>query len=150
MKPLIAVGIIVTILLATENAGAAPTPAWGIRGGASSSPNHAYLGFQTEFGRILGGAHLAPSLDLGLSDGSATILNGDLRWYLVTLPETGLQFYGAAGPGLVISPDTNLGLQLTAGLHIPMRNGRRYNVEARFGFGDVPDFKFGGSVLFSF
>ena len=150
MKALLAVAVVVAIVFTTENAGAASTPAWGIRGGASSSPDHAYLGFQTEFGRILGGAHLAPSLDLGLTDGSAMILNGDLRWYLLTLPQTGLRFYGAAGPGLVISPDTNLGLQLTAGLHIPMKNGRRYNVEARFGFGDVPDFKLGASVLFSF
>jgi len=126
------------------------TPALGVRGGVSRSPDQAYLGVQGEFGPVWEGARFAPSLDFGLGDHDATILNADLRWYLMHLPETGLRLYGAAGPGLLLSPDTKLGLNLTVGLHIPMKRNRRYNVEARFGLGDVPDFKLGASVLFAF
>lgn len=137
-------------LMTAESALAQRTPALGIRAGWDSGPDNAYLGLQTEFGRIPGGASIAPSLDVELGDGSSTIVNGDLRWYLLPLPETGIQIYGAAGPGLVLSPDTELGLNLAAGLHIPMKGGRRYNMEARFGFGDVPDFKLGASIVFAF
>lgn len=139
---------VVTILLAAATALAQSTPAWGIRGGVSRSPDHTYLGLQTEFGSVLGGARLSPSLDFSLGDDTTLVLNGDLRWYLLPLPETGLLIYGAAGPGVLLKPDTDIGLQLTAGLHVPMKHGRRYNFEVRFGFGDVPDFKLGASVVF--
>lgn len=125
-------------------------PALGLRAGASRGPDHAYFGLQTELGTVLGSPRFAPSLDVGLGDTSVTILNADLRWYLLPLPETGLRVYGAAGPGLVLSPDTDLGLNLTAGMHIPMKGGRRYNVEFRFGFGDVPDLKIGMGLVFGF
>lgn len=143
-----------TLLLSTAGspgeAQAQPGRGIGFRAGASRGPDHAYLGFQTELGRFLGNGRFAPSLDLGLGDDTVTVLNADVRWYLFALPETGLRFYGAAGPGLVFSPDSDLGLNLTAGMHIPMQSGRRYNVELRFGFADVPDLKIGASVLFPF
>lgn len=138
------------ILVAAGSAEAQSTPALGFRGGVSRSPDHTYLGLQTEFGRILGGPMLAPSLDFSLEDASTLVLNGDLRWYLLPLPETGLLFYGAAGPGVVMRPGTEVGLYLTAGLHVPMKSGRRYNFEVRFGFGDVPEFKLGAGLIFGF
>jgi len=140
--------VLAAALLQAAPARAQSTPALGFRAGVSRSPDHTYLGLQGEFGLGLGGARLAPSLDWGLGDHTVTILNADLRWYLLPLPETGLRIYGAAGPGLVLDPGTELGFNLSVGLHIPMKSGRRYNVEARFGFGDVPDFKIGASLLF--
>lgn len=107
-----------------------------------------FLGAQGEFGRVLGAATLAPSLDLRLGDEGATTANLDLRWYLLPLPDTGLKFYGAAGPTVVLAPDTELGLSLVVGLHIPMKSGRRYNVEYRFGVGDIPESKVAVAVLF--
>jgi len=142
--------LLLALLSLSASAGHAQrTPALGPRGGVSRSPDQAYLGVQGEFGPVFEGAHLAPSLDFGLGDHDVKILNADLRWYLIHLPETGLRFYGAAGPGLLLSPDTELGLNLTVGLLIPMKAHRRYNLEARFGLGDIPDLKLGLSVLFS-
>jgi hypothetical protein len=149
MKSSLSVAVFaVMVFLTAVDVSAQSTPALGGRAGFSSAPDDFYLGLQGEFGRVLGVAYFAPSLDFGLGDTSTLVLNGDLRWYLLPVPETGLIFYAAAGPGLILSPDTGIGLHLTAGLHIPMKGGRRYNVEARFGFGDVPDFKFGASILF--
>jgi hypothetical protein len=122
--------------------------ALGPRLGVSGGHDDFFLGVQGEFGPILGPATLVPSLDFTLGDHSSTALNADLRFYLIPLPETGLRFYGAAGPTLMLSPDTELGLSLTLGLHIPMKNTRRYNIEYRWGFGDIPDHKIAVVVMF--
>ncbi|MHC4214387.1 MAG: hypothetical protein ACYSWP_13555 [Planctomycetota bacterium] len=39
-----------------------------------------------------------------------------------------LQYYGSAGPTMLLSPSTELEISLTAGVHIPMKSHRRYNV----------------------
>lgn len=122
--------------------------ALGPRIGLSGGNDDFFLGFQGEFGPILGAATLVPSLDFTLGDHSSTALNADLRFYLIPLPETGIRFYGAAGPTLMLSPDTELGLSLILGLHIPMNSTRRYNVEYRWGIGDIPDHKIGVTVMF--
>lgn len=107
-----------------------------------------FLGVQGEFGRVLGTATLAPSLDLKIGDSGATTANIDLRWYLLPLPETGLKIYAAAGPTFLLSPASELGLSLTIGVHIPMKQGRRYNLEYRFGLGDIPEHKVALAVMF--
>ena len=120
----------------------------GFRAGMSAGPDQFLIGGQAELGPVLSSAYLVPSLDLGFDDTNLLAANVDLRWYLLKLPETGIHIYGAAGPTVVLSPDTEIGLSLTAGLHIPMKSQRRYNVEFRFGFGDVPDFKIVGALMF--
>jgi hypothetical protein len=122
----------------------------GFHGGLRQGPDQFVAGVQAETGPVLGPGHFAPSLDLGLGDDSTvTVIRGDLRWYLLPLPETGIRFYGQAGPVLVVSPDTELGLDLGIGADIPMKRGRRYHVEARFGFGDVPDLEIILGILFA-
>jgi len=122
--------------------------ALGPRLGLTGGNDDFFLGVQGEFGVILGSATLVPSLDFTLGDHSSTALNADLRFYLIPLPETGIRFYGSAGPTLMLSPDTELGLSLTLGLNIPMKSTRRYNIEYRWGIGDIPDHKIGMTVMF--
>ncbi len=119
----------------------------GPRIGLSNSPDELFLGGQAEFPHVLGRGSLVPSLDFGLGDAEVTTANLDFRWYLLPLPETGLRFYGSAGPTIQTAPESELGLSLTAGLDIPMRNPRRYNVECRFGSGEIPEFKIAFSVM---
>lgn len=115
----------------------------GVRGGIARDPGQLVIGGQLEVGPVLGPALFVPSLDLQFADGPTLLtVNADLRWYLLPLPGTGIYFYGAGGPGVSIAEgDTGLGASLAVGTHIPMRAGRRYNVEVRFGFGDIPDLK---------
>lgn len=120
----------------------------GLRLGMNMEPDQFLIGGQGEFGPVIGPSFLVPSLDFGIADATTVTANLDLRWYLLPLPETGLYFYGSAGPTVVLSPDTEVGLSLTAGVHIPMRNYRRYNLEVRFGFGDIPDFTIVGALVF--
>ncbi|MBU8871451.1 MAG: hypothetical protein KOO60_11355 [Gemmatimonadales bacterium] len=122
-------------------------PGFGPRIGLSGGDDF-FVGVHGEFGQVMGTATLAPSLDLRIGDSSAKTANLDLRWYLLPLPETGLRLYGAAGPTVLLSPSTELGLSLTLGVHIPMKAGRRYNLEYRFGLGDIPEHKIALSVLF--
>jgi len=122
--------------------------ALGPRFGLSGGNDDFFLGVQGEFGPILGAATLVPSLDFTLGDHSSTALNADLRFYLIPLPETGIRFYGAVGPTFMLSPDSELGLSLILGLKIPMKSTRRYNIEYRWGIGDIPDHKIGVTVMF--
>jgi hypothetical protein len=78
-----------------------------------------------------------------------TAVNLDLRWYLFPLPQTGIQFYAAGGPTAVfVNSNSEIGLSLTAGAKIPMKGTGRYNLEARFGIGDIPDLKVMLGTLF--
>ena len=137
-------------ILFTFEAESAPIKgALGLRAGASSNPDQFVVGAQAEVGQF-GMATIAPSIDLGFGDNSdLTAVNLDLRWYLFPLPQTGIQFYAAAGPTAVfVSSQSEVGLSLTAGAKIPMKGTGRYNIEARFGIGDIPDLKVMLGVLF--
>jgi len=121
----------------------------GPHAGVGRGPDDFMLGAQAEFGPALGSAWFAPGLDMAFSDGAnVAMINGDLRWYLLPLPDTGIRFYGQAGPTFVLSPDDAVGLTLGLGADIPMRNARRYHFDVRFGFGDVPDLRIALGVLF--
>lgn len=122
--------------------------ALGPRLGVSDPGDSFFLGGQGEFGPILGRATLVTLLDFTSGDHSSTLFEADLRFYLFPLPETGIRFYVAAGPALLLSPDTELGLNLTLGLDVPMKNTRRYNFEYRWGVGDVPEHKIAAVVMF--
>lgn len=127
----------------------------GPRVGMSFDSDRFTIGAQAELGRVLQTARFAPSLDLDLGNNNTmTALNFDFRWYLFPFPETGLFFYGSAGPTIVLdSPgkgdtQSEIGLSLVAGVKIPMKGKNRYNLEARFGFGDIPDLKVMFGILF--
>ncbi len=143
--------LLAVLTLSSSSAFAKGKPAFGARVGLSSSPDQFVFGVQSSFGKAGGAAGTAdfvPSVDLGFGDNFTSLLiNGDLRWYLMRLPETGIKFYGAAGPTVAYysakggGTATEIGLSLTAGARIPMKGYRSYNVEVRFGFGDIPDLK---------
>ena len=143
-QPTALAAIVVLILAALASsslAGNALGPRIGLSGG-----DDLFVGVQGEFGPAIGEATIVPSLDFG--SGSSDIANLDLRYYLMNIPETGIRFYGSAGPSLQVSGGSELGLSLTLGVHIPMQGDRRYNLEYRWGLGDIPDHKIGLAVMF--
>ena len=97
---------IVVVLLAClcQPALAQPGRGLGPRLGLSQGPDEVFLGLQLETRPVLGPASFAPSLDIGLGSTNVVTANIDLRWYLLPLPDTGITFYGGAGPAWTISP----------------------------------------------
>jgi len=127
-----------------------PKDSIGVRGGYAVEPGQLVIGGQMELGPILGPAYFLPVLDAHFGDDTFLLGYAELRWYLLPLPDTGVSFYGSAGPGLVLAGgDGDVGLSLSAGAEIPMSQGRRYNLEARFGIGDLPDLTIALAVLWS-
>lgn len=147
---LFSVGILMAVLISATPAFAGVIPAFGLRAGVSQNPDQFVVGGMLELGSALGPASLVPSVDFGFGDNvNSTAANLDLRFYLFPLPQTGINFYGAAGPTLAFAnSNSEIGLSLVGGAKIPMKGKNRYNVEARFGIGDIPDLKIMLGVLF--
>ncbi len=120
----------------------------GPRAGINANGDDFFLGVQMEFPAKFGAFSLVPSFDFGPGTDAPSVANADFRLYLIPLPETGIRFYGGAGPTMMLSGDFELGLSLTLGLNIPMKESRRYNIEYRWGLGDIPDHKIGVAVMF--
>jgi len=145
-----AFALIIFAISASSSFGAA---AIGPRLGVDFDTDKFVLGGAAEVGPVFKSFLFVPSLDFELGDNSFTAANLDFRLYLFHLPGTGLRFYGSAGPTILFGSgngdsDTELGLSLIAGVNIPMKNVSRYNIEARFGLGDIPEFKLMLNVLF--
>ncbi|MEE9270680.1 MAG: hypothetical protein V3V49_10520 [Candidatus Krumholzibacteria bacterium] len=122
-------------------------PAIGARTGFSVDPDQFTIGIQSQLGSFSIG-RFAPSVDFGFgNDLTVTAFNLDVQASLLSFPGSSTSIYGGAGPTLsILSPegrgsDTEIGFSLVAGLKMPFSPLNYYNVEARFGFGDIPDFK---------
>ena len=157
MRKSIWVSVFVMALVAVSVSGsqAASGVNFGLRTGMSVNPDQFVVGAQAILGRTLKVARFAPSVDAGFGDDLTTVLvNGDVRISLLTLPRAGTSLYGAVGPTLAMydsdkgGSDTEIGLTLTAGLRLPMGSSNAYNLEARFGVGDVPDFRLLFGIMF--
>jgi len=144
----VALATIAILMALSASVHAVGVPGLGFLAGMETGGEDLFLGGQGEFGPVVGPSYLVPSVYVSFGDASTTTANLDLRWYLLNLPETGIRIYGAAGPTVVFASDTVVGLSLTAGLNIPMKSQRRYNVEFRFGLGDIPDLKIAAAVMF--
>lgn len=119
----------------------------GLRTGFSVSPDQFSIGVQARLGEFSIG-RFAPSVDFGFGDNvTLTTFNFDVQADLLSLPGTGTSFYGGAGPTIsIIDPergksDTEIGLSFVGGVKVPFSPASYYNVEARLGVGDIPDFK---------
>jgi hypothetical protein len=120
--------------------------ALGVRAGGFDG---AYVGAEWQIPATIGPAQLSPSLDAGFGDFDATLLNLDLRWDLLPFFDTGIVFYGKAGPTILFADQNEeLGLSLTAAADIGLQRGRSLHFEWRFGFGDIPDRKLGLTLMF--
>lgn len=165
MKLIKSAGTAVAILLVTTLAAAEVSPGtqprgrsplgFGARAGFGIEPDQFVIGAQALTGGILRFGVAAPSVDFGFGDDVTTIAaNGDVILPLVSPPGSNTSFYVLAGPTLAyIDPerfdsDLEIGLTLGGGIQLPFGSTDSYNLEARFGLGDIPEFRLMFGILF--
>lgn len=126
---------------------------WGFRVGLGIDPDQFVFGGQASLGRWTI-TRFVPSVDVGIGDDVTTIdFNGDL-FLRLAIPDASLEFYGGGGPTLAyINPEGTsskweLGLSLVAGMRLPLKTRQAFNLEARFGLWDIPDFRLMLGILF--
>ncbi|MFA6588663.1 MAG: hypothetical protein WCT08_06415 [Patescibacteria group bacterium] len=123
-------------------------PGWsfGARAGYSSNPNQFTIGLQSMLG-YWKFVRFTPSADVGFGDGLTSVLvNADFRVSLA-LPRSNSDLYIGLGPSLALfkyksgNSDTEIGISVLGGITLPLGDSHRYSLEARYGIGDMPDFK---------
>ncbi len=157
MKSRIVVCILAAAILVSAShalAGDDGGRAYGVRIGYGSDPNQFVAGAQADLGKIYSKLHFVPSVDFGFGDNATTIcFNGDLEMFL-PLPKSPVAFYGLAGPTFTywkyenVDGDFEVGLSLGIGARMNFGGSGWYNMEARFGISDIPDFRILLGILF--
>ncbi|MFZ5980867.1 MAG: hypothetical protein ACOYVF_09580 [Candidatus Zixiibacteriota bacterium] len=154
MKKCVLVVAVLTLVMLSVSSATAGKIGFGVRGGYSSNPDQVVFGAQAMFGKFMKVARFVPSFDFGTGDNITTYtFNGDFR-LTMKIPNSSLSLYGAAGPTVIYwdadkgGTDTEIGATLTGGVAFPMGGKGQYNLEARFGIGDVPDFKIMFGIMF--
>jgi hypothetical protein len=143
--------IVVLALVACAIGWTTPASAGNELGVRAGGLDDFYLGVEWQTTAGYGPATFVPSLDFGLGDLDAVAVNGDLRWDLLPVPDTGITIYGKAGPTLLLADQNNeVGISLTIAADIAMRKGRSLQIEWRFGLGDIPETKLGAALMFRF
>ena len=147
--------VIAVISLGAEAIGAEKAgKSFGPRIGYSSEPDQFVIGGQAVFGHFLKVTRFVPSFDFGTGDNLSTYtFNADVR-FLFTLPRSATALYAEVGPTITYwdadkgGSDTEVGATITGGVRFPMGKTGFYNLEGRFGIGDVPEFKIMLGVMF--
>lgn len=128
--------------------------AFGFRVGYGTDPDQFVVGLQFDTGKITRFLHFVPSFDAGFGDHCTTLsLNGDLKLF-VPLPKSSVVFYALAGPAMTMwlpeegDRDTDVGVNAGLGARMELGDSGWYNLETRFGFGDVPEWRILFGVLF--
>jgi len=120
---------------------------FGLRTGFSLDPDQFVLGGQVSMGKKLGIARVVPSVDVGLGNSLTTIaFNVDAQFRLNVEGSSAGLFLGAGPTLLYADPEGGnsaweLGLSLLAGIRLPFKSFPPTSFEARFGVGEIPDFK---------
>lgn len=139
---------VVSLPVLTAAEGAMSVKGFGPRLGYGVNPDQFLIGGQAIMGKMFKIARLAPSIDAGFGDHATVVtFNADLQLNLFQPPGSNVKFYGLLGPTLAyIDPeagnsDTEVGITIGGGIKMPMGSSNMYNLEARIGTGDIPDFK---------
>ena len=153
---ILSAAIVGCILLMSATAALAgdESRSYGGRVGYGDDPDQFVCGLQADVGEVYRLTHFVPSIDAGFGNDVTTLtFNGDLKVYL-PLPKSTVMFYGLAGPAITIwsadsgGSDTEIGAYLGLGARMGLSTSGWYNLEARFGIGDVPDLRIMLGVLF--
>jgi hypothetical protein len=120
---------------------------FGLRAGFGLDPDQFVIGAQVSLGKAFAITRVVPSVDVGFGDNVTTIdFNADFLLRLI-VENTSFGLYGGGGPTLAFLDFKNsdskweLGLSVVVGAQVPIIKKHATNIEARFGIGDIPDFR---------
>ncbi|MBN1211378.1 MAG: hypothetical protein JXA92_02265 [candidate division Zixibacteria bacterium] len=145
---------VVCFALVGVSSALAGSNSFGVRAGYGSEPDQFVIGGRALMGNFLKITRFAPGFDYGTGDNITTYtFNGDVL-LLLKLPNSSLALYAAGGPTVTYwdadkgGSDTEVGATIAGGLRLPMGKAGFYELEARFGIGDVPEFKLMFGIMF--
>ena len=138
------VALATTPALAQQSEPAAPAASslgFGLKAGLGLNPYQFVIGAQYSLGKSLGIFRLVPNIHVGFGDVTTVDFNVDFLARLVT-KDSGFGFYGGAAPTFVTGDGySEFGITLVGGVQVPIVKNKATNIEARFGLGDIPDFR---------
>ncbi len=125
---------------------------WGPRLGATIDPDQFHFGAHMDFGHFARHIRFQPNVELGIGDDLTLLavnLEGSYRfrenwdvWTPYAGGGLGINFLSFDGNGLGDDTETELGLNILAGIEKGLSGGDRFFLEAKAGLADSPDFKF--------
>lgn len=114
---------------------------FGIKAGLGLNPDQFVLGAQYSLGKALGIFRVVPAIHVGFGDITTVDFNVDFLARLVT-KDSGFGFYAGAAPTFITGDGFDeFGVTLIGGVQVPIIKNKATNIEARFGLGDLPDFR---------
>lgn len=114
---------------------------FGVKAGFGIEPGQFVIGAQYSLGKALGIFRVVPNIHVGFGDATTVDFNVDFLARLVT-KDSGFGFYAGAAPTLITGDgDDEFGVTLVGGVQVPIIKNKATNIEARFGLGDLPDFR---------
>ncbi len=138
---------IITCILVILSGASSASATVGLRGGFGLDPDQIVFGLQARLGKLAEVIKFAPSVDVGFGDNVTSVaVNTDFQIPL-HIPETGIALYLGIGPTLGYfnheksDSDTEVGATVMGGTWLSLGGSGSYNLEARFGMGDVPEFR---------
>ena len=158
LRRLLVVGALALLPLVAYAASPTVT-AFGPRLGVSVDPDQFVVGGQLSLQEFAPNWSFDPNLELGFGDNLTDIAFNLDAYYHLRLSGSDWRPYLGGGLGVNFvswdaplgrrdDSDTQVGLNLVAGLTIPARSGDHWFTELRFGVGDIPTLKIMGGYNF--
>jgi hypothetical protein len=121
---------------------------WGPRLGVSINPDQFHFGAHLDFGNFARHVRFQPNIELGLGDHVTLLtINAEAAYRFLSSWEVWTPYLGG-GLGVNVksfnnsnNSETDLGVNVLAGIEKGLSSGDRFFLEAKFSLNDVPDAK---------
>lgn len=123
---------------------------WGPRVGMTFNPDQIHFGAHLDFGNFAQHVRLQPNIEVGFGDDiTVASVNLEIAYRFHDRWNSWTPFVGA-GPAFVYyrvdsdgadDSESDVGLNILAGIDRGLSNGSRFFLESTLGIGDIPDFK---------
>ena len=121
---------------------------FGLQAGIGFTPTQFVVGAQYSLGKGLGIFRVVPNVHFGFGDATTFDFNVDFLARVIA-KDAGFGFYAGAAPTFTTwEGDSSFGFTVVAGTQLPILKGHATNLEARFGIGDVPEFRILAAIVF--